>query len=143
MEPPTSLKRCLAIAMLRTIGLNQKDAARYTKCADQTVVKVEKWFAQEEYAKVARLCDAKDIEKMIAIEGVYWGLEPDNVYKLTRLTSDDILCHYREYEYMKALQEIEAKTKLKEEQMKANIVAIRHEAGLPLTYISKDGGIEF
>lgn len=143
MEPPTSLKRCLAIAMLRSIGLKQKDTARYTRCADQTVVDVEEWLRQEEYAKVARLCDAKDIEKMVAVESIYWGLEPANLLKLARLAPDDILRHYRKADYMKAVEEAEAETKLEEEQIRANITAIRHEAGLPLTHIPKGGGLEF
>ena len=62
---------------------------------------------------------------------------------LARLSAGDILRHYRESDYMKALQEVEAETKLEEEQIRANIMAIRHEAGLPLTYIPKGGGLEF
>lgn len=143
MKPPISLKRCLAIAMLRSIGLKQKDTARYARCADQTVVDMEKWLRQEDYAKVARLCNDKDIEKMVAMEGVYWGLEPENLLKLARLAADDILRHYRETDYMKAAEEAEAEAKLEEKHVRANIMAIRHEAGLPLTHIPKGGGLEF
>ena len=36
-----------------------------------------------------------------------------------------------------------AQVKLEEDQIRANITAIRHEAGLPLTYIPKGSGLEF
>jgi len=71
MELPTSAKRCLAIAMLRTIGINQKDVARYTRCANQTVVDTEKWLREEDYHRVARICDDQSIKKMVAAEAIY------------------------------------------------------------------------
>ncbi len=95
MELPTSPKRCLAIAMLRAVGITQKDAGRYAKCANQTVVDVEKWLREEDYHKVARICDDQSIKKMVAAEAIYWGLEEETLVKLDRITQDDILRHYR------------------------------------------------
>lgn len=141
MELPASVNKCLAVAMLRTLGLNQKDVARITRCADQIVVNVEKWLREEDYDKVARLYNDKDIEKMVAVEGIYWGLEPDNFLKLSRLAATDILRKYRAADYMKNIEEAEAKAKLKENSRRANIMDIRHEAGLPLSpYINEEDG---
>jgi len=95
MELPTEPKRCLAIAMLRAIGINQKDAAKYTRCANQTVVDAEKWFREEDYHRVARICDDQSIKKMVAAEAIYWGLEEEDLVRLDRLTQDDIFRHYR------------------------------------------------
>jgi len=95
MELPTSPRRCLAIAMLRAIGINQKDTAKYTRCANQTVVDTEKWLREEDYHRVARICDDQSIKKMVATEAIYWGLKEENLVKLDRLTQDDILRHYR------------------------------------------------
>lgn len=95
MELPTSPRRCLAIAMLRAVGVDQKDTARYVRCANQTVVDVDKWFREEDYHRVARICDDQSIKKMVAAEVIYWGLEQEIVVKLDRLTQDDILRHYR------------------------------------------------
>jgi len=87
--------------MLRTLDINQKAVARITRCADQTVVEVERWLAQEDYETVARLCDSESIKKMISFEGLYWGLEPENLSKLDRLTGDMILRHYKKSDYLK------------------------------------------
>lgn len=95
MDLPTSPKRCLAIAMLRVVGLKQKNTARITECANQTVVNVEKWFKKEDYHKVIRICDDQIIKKMVATEAIYWGLEAETLVRLDRLTQDDILRHYR------------------------------------------------
>ncbi len=95
MELPASPKRCLAIAMLRAVGIIQKDTARYTRCANQTVVDVEKWLREQDYHSVARICDDQSIKKMVATEAIYWGLEEEVLVRLDRLTQDDILRHYR------------------------------------------------
>lgn len=95
MELPDLPKRCLAIVMLRVVDLIQKDTARITRCANQTVVNVEKWFREEDYHKVARICDDQSIKKMVATEAIYWGLEEEVLVKLDHLTQDDILRHYK------------------------------------------------
>jgi|GEM_PF-4068608 len=81
--------------MLRAIGFLQKDTARITRCANQTVVDTERWLTKEDYHKVARICDDQSIKKMVAAEAIYWGLEAEDLVKLDRLTQDDILRHYR------------------------------------------------
>jgi len=129
--------------MLRAIGVKQKDTARIVTCADQTVVDAEEWLRQEDYSEVAGLCNDRDIQQTVAVEGMYWGLETEQVLKLTQLRADDILRHYRETDYMKAVEEAKTKANLEEERIRANIMQIRHEAGLPLSgYINKDGGYE-
>jgi len=95
MELPTSPNRCLAIAMLRAIGFLQKDTARITRCANQTVVDTERWLREEDYHNVARICDDQSIKKMVTTEAIYWGLKEEDLVKLDRLTQDDILRHYR------------------------------------------------
>ena len=101
MESPTSVKRSLAIAMLRLAGLGQKDVAKFTKCANQTVVDVEKWLKEGDFYKVASICDDQSIKKMVATEAIYWGLEQETLVKLDRITQDDILRHYRMDDYSK------------------------------------------
>jgi len=95
MELPASPKRCLAIAMLRAILINQKDTAGYTRCANQTVVDTERWLREEDYHNVAHICDDQSIKKMVTTEAVYWGLKEEDLVKLDRLTQDDILRHHR------------------------------------------------
>jgi len=95
MELPTSPRRCLAIAMLRAVGVDQKVTAKYVRCANQTVGDVDKWLREEDYHRVAHICDDQSIKKMVAAEVIYWGLEQEIVVKLDRLTQDDILRHYR------------------------------------------------
>ncbi|NVM22823.1 MAG: hypothetical protein HWN68_13710 [Desulfobacterales bacterium] len=95
MELPTSPKRCLAIAMLRAILINQKDTAGYTRCANQTVVDTERWLREEDYHNVARICDDQSIKKMVTTEAIYWGLKEEDLVRLDRLTQDDVLRHYR------------------------------------------------
>ena len=102
MELPASPKRCLAIAMLRAIRINQKDTATYTRCANQTVVDTERWLREEDYHNVARICDDQSIKKMVATESIYWGLKEEDLVKLDRLTQDDILRHYRA-DYLKVV----------------------------------------
>lgn len=99
MRVPTSLKRCLAILMARTVGLDQKATARHTRCADQTVVLVEKWAREADYTAVVLLCDEQTMKHMVSKEMSFWELDNDTLLKLDRITGDDILQHYRK-DYM-------------------------------------------
>lgn len=101
MKLPASPRRCLAIAMLRLAGLDQKDAARYARCANQTVVDVERWLREEDFYKVASICDDQDIKKIVSTDAIYWGVEQETLVKLDRFTQDDMLRHYRIDDYSK------------------------------------------
>lgn len=95
MKLPATPKRCLAIAMLRVAELTTKDAARTVRCANDTVVEVERWFRGEDYHAVASICDDESIKRMVSNEAVYWGLDGETLVKLDRITQVDILGHYR------------------------------------------------
>ena len=100
MNPPTSLNRCLAIGMLRTVGISSKETARLVRCADQTVADVENWIRKEEYSSIAGLFKDQDIKQMVARELVYLEIEEANIARLAQLTGGDILREYRRAEYL-------------------------------------------
>lgn len=95
MHLPASPRRCLAILMLRTIGLDQKSTARLARCADETVVFVDKWAREADYADISNLCDEQAMKQMMSREMAFWEVENETLLKLDRITGGDILLHYR------------------------------------------------
>ena len=100
MNPPTSLNRCLAIGMLRTVGIPSKETARLVRCADQILADVENWIKKEDYSSIAGLFKDQDIRQMVARELVYLAISKKNIAKLAQLTGNDILREYRRAEYL-------------------------------------------
>lgn len=100
MNPPASLNRCLAIGMLRTVGISSKETARLVRCADHTVADVENWIKEEDYSSIGGLLKDQDIRQMVARELVYLAISKKNIAKLAQLTGNDILREYRRAEYL-------------------------------------------
>lgn len=100
MNPPTSLNRCLAIVVLRTVGISSKETARLVRCADETVGNVENWIRKEDYSNIAGLLKDQDIRQMVARELVYLAISKQDIAKLAQLTGNDILREYRRVEYL-------------------------------------------
>jgi len=96
--------RDLAILLLRTVGYSQDTVASILHCGKSLIGNVEDWFAKKlTYADAIDICNSAAINEVINTD-LYLREEvkKDDILKLTRITPDTILRHYR-HDYVSSL----------------------------------------
>ena len=98
MEAPTDIDKCLAILVLRRTGCSQDMVASIMHCAKARIGEVENWFSKQlSYSEAVELCSETAIKGMIDIDLVPCEeVDKKLLEKVTRITPDIILRHYRQ-----------------------------------------------